>query len=108
MELPFPDDDFYFWIWQHDRPTVVPLDIRSITSVFRDGNLGVLLFLEERNFNKSSEFKTAAENWKKSNNKNLIFIAVTVNLYIFRKDIKIFSAFWNIWILIRFKHRSLL
>jgi hypothetical protein len=43
-------------VWQHDRPIVAPLDTRSITSVFRDGYLGVLLFLEERNLNKLPQF----------------------------------------------------
>lgn len=45
VESPYPNDEFHSWIAEHDRPSVIPLDDRSISAIFRDNKLGALLFL---------------------------------------------------------------
>jgi len=40
------DDNLYHWIMQHDRPSVVPLDDRSISAIFRDGKKGAFFFID--------------------------------------------------------------
>lgn len=59
--LPKLDDNFAKWVTLHDRPSVVPLDDRSISHVFRDGNSGILFFIDPNFKNKTIEFTRAAE-----------------------------------------------
>jgi hypothetical protein len=97
-EYPFPNDEFQAWIAEHDRPSVVPLDDRSISSLFRDGRVGVLLFLENKYAVARSAFVAAAAEWKsRSDGIRLIFVNVPVTAILFRRSTRITLDFSSIW-----------
>ena len=53
------------------------MDDRSISSLFRDGKVGVLLFLESQFAERKAEFSAVAEAWKgKKEAAKLIFVDV--------------------------------